>query len=164
MKNERLNNWFGIAANVAVLVGLVIVAFEIRVSNNAAIAQVADGVTQGFNEINLVVAADPALARIWLLGFEDPDQLTDLEAAQWSMLFRSLNNQFKRVFTLYQTGLLPQEDWDLYAKEAKSLHNSAPGKIFVNTNPIYPDLVEELAKYPLEFETSDRLGRSTPLK
>jgi hypothetical protein len=65
MTCDRLLKFLGIGANVAVLAGLIFVGFQVPDGRAAAEAQVVDGVTDGFLQLNLAVIADPEVACVW---------------------------------------------------------------------------------------------------
>ena len=80
-----INRWISVGANVAVLLGLIFVGLEVRNSRAAAEAQAADGIADGFLQLNLISITDSTAAKVWDRGLLEPDSLSDMEAFQFSM-------------------------------------------------------------------------------
>ena len=162
MNAEKLNSWLGVLANIGVLVGIIFLAIEVRHSSNAVNAQMADSVADGFIALNITSITDPAVARIWVVGLVEPESLSDVEAIQFSMLVRGVFNQFARVHRHYRTGLLPESDWALYAREAAGLMSTPGGKLHFEGNEMSPDFLADIGPYRGQAPNADfRLGRDT---
>ena len=160
MNSERINNYLAIGANVAVLVGLIFVGLEVRNSSSAVNAQTYANVAEGFNALNMVLAADPSLARISAIGDVEPNRLSDLEAVRYAHTIRSYANQYFQIYQLRQNGLLSEADWSIWAREAFQLLSSPGGKLFVEGNASGQDLLEKVRSYSGEYQAfDDRLGR-----
>ncbi len=162
MNAEKLNSWLGVLANIGVLVGIIFLAIEVRHSSNAVNAQMADSVADGFIALNITSITDPAVARIWVVGLVEPESLSDVEAIQFSMLIRGLFNQYARVHRLYQSGLLSESDWALYAREAASTMTTPGGKLHWEGNEIGLDFLADVEPYIGQDSNLDlRLGRES---
>lgn len=158
--DSRINSWISLGANVAVLLGLIFVGLEVRNSRAAAEAQAADGIADGFLQLNLISIGDSAAARIWDTGLREPASLTDVEAFQFSMHMRALFNQFTRVHRLYRAGLIDEADWELYGREAATLMASPGGVIYFAGNDLPADFKRDVFRYEGMSSNIDlRLGR-----
>lgn len=163
MITERVNSYLSIGANIAVLVGLVFVGLELRNSGAAVSAQASANIASGFNQLNMQLAGDPRLANIMEIGSEDPAQLTFEEAISYAYVVRSTVNQYTQLLHLYESGLVSDSQWRVYAQEAAHILDSPGGKLFVAGNAVAQDLVDAVAPYRSSSYTFDqRLGRALP--
>lgn len=120
---------------LGVLASLIYLSIQIRHNSSSVDASTEDGVVSGFNEINLVIGADPILARTFTTGLDRPGDLTGDEATQFSFLFSSYINQYGRLFILYEKGSFPKDRWDTYAKELAYLISTPGGREWKDGNP-----------------------------
>ena len=129
-----------ILANIGVLLGIVFLAMEIRDSRIAILAQTQDSVADGFLTLNLATITEPEIGLTFQKGLCEPEELTDLEAARFSMHMRALFNQFRRIYRLYEQGLLDEQAWKLYGTEAYQFMVSPGGEWHFSVNELEPDL------------------------
>jgi hypothetical protein len=132
---------------IAIIVTLVYLAIEIR--QNTATVNTAryDTITAGFNEINCIIISDPELPPLFNRGMLDPSSLTDDEKARMAFIFRTYYNQFYKLYRLYSSGGLPKREWDTYAKQCAQFFGSPGGKIFLSSNPDYPEIAQAVLDY-----------------
>jgi hypothetical protein len=157
---SRVNQWISVGANVAVLLGLIFVGLEVRNSRAAAEAQAADGIADGFLQLNLLYITDSTVAKVWQRGSLEPNSLSDMEALQFSMHMRALFNQYTRVHRLYRAGLIREEDWELYGREAATLMATPGGLVYFAGNDLPADFERDVLKYEGMAPVVDlRLGR-----
>ena len=163
MKTEHVGRWLNIGAYLTVLIGLVLVAIELRhIHHKASAAQAADAIADGFLQLNIVIMTDPAVARNWTVGLHEPAELSDLQAIQFSMHMRGLFNQFQRVHRLYRNDFLSEEDWALFAREAAWLMSTEGGRLHFEGNELPSDFKEDIAPYFGQEPNIDlRLGRKS---
>ena len=160
MKSDAINRWLTVGANLAVLAGLIFVGVEVRNTRAAAEAQVADGIADGFLQLNLATINDASVARIWDVGLLEPDKLTELEAVRFSMLMRGVFNQYQRVYRLHETGLLDEEAWDFTASEAAWMMKTPGGAAHFSVNTLPQGFLRALEQYEGVEQSADmRLGR-----
>ena len=137
-----------ILANIGVLLGIVFLAIEIRDSRIATLAQTQDSVADGFLSLNLATITDPEIGLTFQRGLCDPEGLSNLEATRFSMQLRALFNQFRRIYRLYEQGLLDEQAWNLYGTEAYQFMTSPGGRWHFSINELEPDLrgaIEQLS-------------------
>ena len=139
MKKIDWGQTITILANIGVLLGIVFLAIEIRDSRVAILAQTQDSVADGFLVLNMATIMEPEIGLTFQKGLCDPDGLTDLETARFSMHLRALFNQYRRIYRLYEQELLDQQAWDLYGTEAYRFINSPGGKWHFLVNELEPD-------------------------
>jgi len=149
MNTERLNSWLTLLANVGVLIGLFVVILELRQSTDVAQAQMADAAVAGHNELNLAIATDPQVARIFIVGLYEPDKLTDTEAVQFASYLRSEVNQHLRLRRMHQLGFDSAEDQEGERRQMADLLSTPGGKLFLESNKeVFPPyLLDELQPY-----------------
>jgi hypothetical protein len=140
MKKINWGQSIAILANVGVLLGIIFLAVEIRDSRIAILAQTQDSIADGFLTLNLATINDPEIGLTFQKGLCEPEELSDLEAARFSMHLRALFNQFRRIFRLYEQGLLDEQAWKLYGTEAYQFMTSPGGKWHFSVNELESDL------------------------
>jgi len=146
-------NWDAIGAvgellgATAVLVTLIYLAVQIRQNTSAVATATYESTMTGFNDINVVVAGNPALASVLDRGCQNPDLLTTEEIVQFNFLLRCYTNQWWKLFKLYERGSLPESEWSIFAKEAAQFLEQPGCKPFCEQNALFADLYTELDKY-----------------
>ena len=131
----------------AVLVTLIYLAVQIRQNTSAVATATYESTMTGFNDINIVVAGNPALASVLDRGCQNPDSLNSEEIVQFNFLLRCYTNQWWKLFKLYERGSLPASEWSIFAKEAAQFLEQPGCKPFCDQNALFADLYIELDKY-----------------
>ena len=131
----------------AVLVTLIYLAVQIRQNTSAVATATYESTMTGFNDINIVVAGNPALASVLDRGCQNPDALNSEEIVQFNFLLRCYSNQWWKLFKLYERGSLPAAEWSIFAKEAAQFLEQPGCKPFCDQNALFADLYTELDKY-----------------
>jgi hypothetical protein len=125
--NNRTRNIVELAGAGAVLLGLVFVGLELRQNTAAVEAATLQSLTDAsVNYVN-ILAADPELTRIWLIGASDPDSLNEIEAGQLHFLIRGQWLRFQNSFLQWKRGTLSDEDWTLYERYICRTNNNTEG-------------------------------------
>ena len=131
----------------AVLVTLIYLAVQIKQNTSAVATATYESTMTGFNDINIVVAGNPALASVLDRGCQNPDSLSNEEVVQFNFLLRCYSNQWWKLFKLYERGSLPVAEWSIFAKEAAQFLEQPGCKPFCDQNALFADLYTELAKH-----------------
>ena len=131
----------------AVLITLIYLAVQIRQNTSAVATATYESTMTGFNDINIVVAGNPALASVLDRGCQNPDSLSTEEVVQFNFLLRCYSNQWWKLFKLYERGSLPVTEWSIFAKEAAQFLEQPECKPFCEQNALFADLYTELDKY-----------------
>ena len=92
---------------VAVIVSLLIVAYEIRQSTNALAAQGVYDLNESARQTLLLQATDEELSMLILKARHDRESMTDLEWLQYSRFVWSLTNMYESAWTFQDRGLIP---------------------------------------------------------
>ena len=131
----------------AVFITLIYLAVQIR-QNTATVATATyESVMTGFNDINIVMASDPAVAFLFARGSQNPSLLNDEEVVQFNFLVRCYANQWWKLFKLHERGSLPDSEWSLFASEAAQLFETRGFRSFRDGNALFADLYAELDKH-----------------
>lgn len=164
LNSEKLNSWFGVVTNVGVLVGLVFLAIEIRHASDMGQAQMADAGVAGHNTLNLAIMSDPQVARMFIVGLHEPENLSDTEAVQFASYIRAAVNQHMRLRRMHQLGFESAEDQEFERRQIADLLSTPGGKLFLDANrEVFPAyLFDELQPYlGQEMRDDFILGRKT---
>ena len=78
------------------------------------------------------------------MGLYNPDELTDVDAIQFSMHLRMFSNQVMRVKSHYELGLASQEDYEFALQQLATFMNTPGGILFRETSPGYDERFSEL--------------------
>jgi hypothetical protein len=114
MNTEKLNSWLGLLANIGVIAGIVILSFEIRQSTEVAISSAELDVSNMQTEFHLRLAENADLARLFNVGLRNPEQLTDVEIAQFEFMVAGSFLFMEGAYKQYQRGFLPEDGWTPY--------------------------------------------------
>ena len=98
MTIQDLGSLGELIAAVATVATLVYLAAQIRQNTRALRSSSFHGVTDSFNQINMGIANDESLARIFRLGSEDLAQLTDDERVRFAFMFLSAFRVFETLY------------------------------------------------------------------
>jgi len=156
-------NWDAIGAiaeilgAIGVLSTLAYLAIQIRHNSASVDSSTEDGVTSGFNDINIQVASDPKLAKLLTVGLEEPEKLSEEEEVQFSMLWRCYVNQYYRLYILYTKGIFSEDRWLPYAKEISQYCDSPGGKLWRESNKNIDGFWEAVDKHRGEDLNSLRI-------
>ncbi len=134
MKKIDLGQTIAILANIGVIAGIVFLAIEVRSSREANQLQSASANAEGFNQVNLVMAANPGLSRIFVVGMDDPDRLNNIEAAQFANLMRAITNQGGQRWTQYRLGLIDEVAWERSANQIAQILSTPGGREYLESN------------------------------
>mgnify|MGYP006969344226 FL=1 len=74
-----------------------------------------------------------------MTGLYKPDELSTVEAAQFSMYLRMFANQAERVWKHYELGLIPEEEYLGMVAELAALMNTPGGKKFREAEPRFDE-------------------------
>ncbi len=161
MDSEKLHNWLQIIGAAAIVASLIFVGLEVRTNRAAAESQIADGIAEGFLDLNMAATSDSSLVCIWSVGLDAPERLSDIQAGRFSMFMRGVFNQYMRVHSLYKTGLVTEDTWANIASTASWLMTTRGGQLFFSSNQGPDEFADAIKPYegiPQDF----MLGRELP--
>ena len=98
MSLEDLGNIGEFVGAMAVIVSLVYLAVQIRQNTRSVRTSTYQDIVRMVQEIDLLLASDPELNRIWVVGRKDPARLDDGQQQRFSTLlvifYRNLENAY----------------------------------------------------------------------
>jgi hypothetical protein len=148
MKKFDIGQIVGLIANLGVIAGLVFLAVEVRHARTATELQTISDVTNGWFVMNEAVATDPQVAGIFVKGLYQPDSLSTIEAAQFSMYLRMFVNQVKRVWQHRELGLISDADYQSVLQELAQFLQTPGGQKWWDNEPLSNEyFLEDLQHY-----------------
>jgi hypothetical protein len=116
MDTEKLNRWLSLLANVGVIAGILLLAWEVR-QNQESLDQanriaVNDGMytsLEAFNGWRLMLAGNPELEELEYRGSLDPNSLDERERRRYTLLCSSFHWLMAAGFTTEQNILASSE-------------------------------------------------------
>ena len=132
---------------VAIVVTLLFLAVEVRRNRHATQAASADAQASGINSLNSVLVSDPELVDIWLAGLADPAQLNAQSRMRLAIQLQSYVNHYIALRRHFDSGSLPEGNWDFGWQPFCALLNTPGGRIMAKELAIPPDLVADIAAY-----------------
>ena len=114
MNLDSANRWLTLTANVGGLIGLIFLVLEINQNTEVARSAVDLEITAMGTDFHLRVAENPALARAYYLGLNDPESLTEDQKIQLHYLIPSVFLLMEGAHRQYVRGYLPESGWAPY--------------------------------------------------
>jgi hypothetical protein len=115
-----------LVAAIATLVTLLYLALQIRRNTQATRASSFHAISDSMNHVNVSVAQNPGLARVWLAGSADRSSLSEEERHRYDLVLLSYFHVFETMHYQARSGA---GEKDLVAAEERSLRAllSTPG-------------------------------------
>lgn len=128
MKSQNLHRWLTLAANLGVLVGIVLVTVELRQNLTAVQAQTRHEVSAGFVDFMRSVAENSELASIRRRGDLGED-LSVEERYRYEAFTRGLFRYWENVHYQYRTDLYDPAEFARQREAWRSHAAAAPGVV-----------------------------------
>ena len=110
MNLEKLNHWLALVANVGVLIGIILVAYELRQSRQATIGETHQNLLGILHERDAWLA-DREFAAIVAKAEASETPLDEVEARQYAEWLYGKFNVCEHVFNRYAEGLMSDDHW-----------------------------------------------------
>ena len=127
MNVDRIRDYFELIGLIAVVLSLLLVAYEVRQSNRIAQATTTYEVARDVNQFNELGYSDSEFARLLLLLTNDDSEYSDVHALQ----ARLLAHRFVNIWTVqekaYHNGLINDEQFELTKTDVLTVMNAFPG-------------------------------------
>ena len=104
MKSQRINSWLSLGANIGVVIGLILVAYQINQDAELTKIQLFSDATTARNEFNHSLMGDHPL-EVVAKSIERPHELTLAELQIMDVYLISALNEIRRLELLRRTGL-----------------------------------------------------------
>ena len=130
MMNERWRGWLELISVLAVVIGLLIVAYELRQANRIARAQTVMELSAAHNVLNTTRFANSEFASLHSL-MRDPDQYEINEVDAWKItgVAYYLHNTLWSAQSAYDNGILSIDDLANYRNDLNVILEEMPGLI-----------------------------------
>lgn len=116
---------------IAVVITLAYLARQIRDQNQANQIAVFEGLMDGFNELNLMMASESDVYGIFIKGLNQPDELDDDDAGRFHSLMRIYTNNYSKMYRAYLRGAIEEDAWTKYAAEGAQILESPGGRKYL---------------------------------
>ena len=125
MDFEKLNKWLQVSANIGIVLGLVLVGFQLKQNSELARIQLLYEESNRAIELETEVVGEQA-AEVWAKSIESPEDLTLAEIRIMEALLWSFMEQLRGTYRLAELGLLSEEDWRRRAEGEVTFYLSDP--------------------------------------
>jgi len=105
---DRLNRWLTLAANLGVIVGLLILIVEVRQNADLTRAQMESGRNDLLAQIELSLAS-PEIGAAWVKSIRSPETLTDVEVRTVESHLVAVMLQLDHMFNMEKIGLVSRD-------------------------------------------------------
>ncbi|MEZ5572271.1 MAG: hypothetical protein R3E64_09620 [Halioglobus sp.] len=155
-------NWEAIGAMgeivgaLAVFLTLVYLAIQIRQNTNATRAASHHAVTDALNQLNLSLAENEEVARIWVSGMNDRSSLTDIQRERYDALLRAYMHACDTMYYQAQVGAGDNGLWKAEERYLAVVLTSPGGKTWFEDNSfsISPGFKSALLNITTQYEVS----------
>jgi hypothetical protein len=131
MNTDRLNHWLTLGANIGVMLGLVLVAFQFQQNTDAVRLQARLGASGSIQNAELSVAGD-TLAEAWAKSALTPSKLSPSEIAQvWAYLSAGLTGVYQN-WVAHDAGFTTTRDMESVVRAATGYLNYPFGLMYWN--------------------------------
>ncbi len=154
-------NWEAIGAigeiigAAAVVATLVYLARQIRAQSKANEIENFNGLMDGYNQFNSLLATDKGLYRLFMTGLNHPEELDADQAGQFTALYRMFINGTHKILRAYQLGAFDERIWRDLAAQAAEMWHSPGGQVFAKGHPVHADYHEAMRTNLREGTTID---------
>ena len=155
-RTARFSNWFQIISNVAIIVGLALIVYELNQSKQLASVQfINDDFDRLMNRQLAIISDDPreALAKAAL----NPNDLTERDVVSLDALYESLVLNWTNMLVTSQTANLDRPLQIVVMSDARTYLSSAPGRRWLRDRVRRADAATEVYRTPMSRDYSELL-------
>jgi uncharacterized protein (TIGR02246 family) len=125
MEFDNLNKWLQVSANIGIVLGLVLVGFQLKQNSELARIQLIYEESNRAIKLETEVVGEQA-AEVWAKSIQSPEELTLAEIRIMEALLWSFMEQLRGTYRLAELGLLSDEDWRNRAESEVTFYLSDP--------------------------------------
>lgn len=128
MGNRNFNRWLTLGANLAVLIGIVLVIVELRQNLTAVESQTRQEVSAGFVDFMMLLSENPELASLRRRG-DLGEELTVDERYRYESFTRGLFRYWENVHYQFRNELFDSEEFGRQRSAWKNYVEVSPGVV-----------------------------------
>jgi hypothetical protein len=128
MSLEDLGNIGEFVAAVGVIISLIYLAVQIRQNTASVRTSTHQQIVSVFSSLNAIVGSNRETGWLYMRGLQDPDELTEEEAAQFTWLFLSAIRIYENIFYQRRAGALDDPVWLSWVQSMKVILGSPGGR------------------------------------
>lgn len=127
MSTDQLNKWLTLVANIGVIAGIAFLAFEIRQSNQIALATNEIAIRDSYGSLNELLAGNPDIAAI-LAKARDPDStFTGTEREMAESFIARMFNIWMATERAYDQGMASRTLLEIALDDLRWHYDTFPG-------------------------------------
>ena len=130
MKQSNMNDNLQLAASVGVIIGLILVMYEIRETNTIAENQAAIEMNSLYSEWTKAMM-DESMAELWLKSIDSPEELTRIDLIRLRYAYFTAMQAFQTNHFLWESGGLRMYSEDTLYTDTQSAFSSEVGQRFI---------------------------------
>lgn len=131
MNAGKMSNWLQIGANLGIILGLVLVGFQLKQNSDLLRVQLLYEESQSFiNHERLMMGENPA--ETWAKALENPDGLSPAEFRIMDAYLYAMSEQWRTSHRLSELGILDDEWKDRLVEEASYYLGNPFGRAWWN--------------------------------
>lgn len=138
MSFERLNQRLTLVANFGVIAGIIFLAVEINQNTEVTRSSTEMDIAYMSVDFFMRIAESPELARVNLMGRENPESLSAVEKEQYQAQIAATFLLMEGAYKQYQLGFLPPKGWAPYEDLIQNiLSNPISRDWWVNSSVVF---------------------------
>ena len=111
MTSDHLTRWLAIGGNAAVVIGLLLLVYELNQTRELTRAQMRSEISRGIYDLLAMTANNDQLADL-MLRADTGEPLTDAENFQYASRIRAMFRYFENVHYQYRVGLYEDSEFE----------------------------------------------------
>ena len=111
MESDRLTRWLTIGGNIAVVIGLFLLVYELKQTRELTQAQMRAEISNGIYDLLAMTADNEQLADL-MYRADSGEPLTDAEYFQYASRTRAMFRYFENVHYQYRVGLYDNHEFE----------------------------------------------------
>ena len=124
MNTHKINNWLTFAANIGVILGILLLVFELQQNRDLMKAQIRTEISNGIYDLFTLTAVNPQLADV-LSRANNGETLTPAEHLQFTSRTKAMFRYFENVNYQYRQGLYEKSEYDKQKAAWKNYLNNS---------------------------------------
>jgi len=121
MNNSKLSNWLQIAANVGIVVGLLLVGVQLKQNSDLLKTQMLYDESRRAVDLETLVVGENG-AEVWAKSISDAKNMSLPEQRIMEALLWSFSEQLRSTRLLAELGLLEDEEWRLRVRSETAFY------------------------------------------